>query len=52
MMPELGKYSDTVLSAYAVSIVLVVALVVISLWRAKRIKRQLQEIELKAKNNV
>ncbi|MCR9112696.1 MAG: heme exporter protein CcmD, partial [Rhodobacteraceae bacterium] len=31
-MPDLGKYAEAVLSAYAVSIVLLVALVVLS-WR-------------------
>ena len=50
-MPELGKYADTVLSAYAVSIVLVIGLVAISLWRSNRIKKQLQDVEIKAKNN-
>ena len=51
MIPELGKYAGTVLSAYAISILLLVALVGVSLMRAKRVKIQLQEIESKAKNN-
>ncbi len=51
MMPELGKYADTVLSAYAASIILLVGLVAISLWRSNRVKKQLQEIENKAKKN-
>ena len=50
-MPELGKYSDTVLSAYAVSILLVVLLVVASILRAKKVKKQLQEVENKVKDN-
>ena len=51
MMPDLGKYADTVLSAYAVSIVLIVALVAVSLIRAGRVKRQLQDVEMKVKKN-
>lgn len=51
MMPELGKYADTVLSAYAVSIVLILGLVLVSVLRARRIKNQLQSIEMKAKRN-
>lgn len=51
MMPELGKYAETVLSAYAVSILLVVALVAVSLMRAKKVKKQLQKVEMKVKSN-
>ena len=51
MMPELGKYAETVLSAYAVSVVLIVALVLVSMLRAKKVKNQLQDIEMKAKRN-
>ncbi|WP_306115169.1 MULTISPECIES: heme exporter protein CcmD [unclassified Roseovarius] len=51
MMPELGKYADTVLSAYAVSILLILGLVAVSLLRAGKVKKQLQEIEDKVKNN-
>ncbi len=50
MMPDLGKYADTVLSAYAVSIILIVALVAASMIRAGKVKKQLQEIEEKVKN--
>ena len=51
MMPELGKYAHTVLSAYAVSILLILGLVAVSLLRAGKVKKQLQEIEDKVKNN-
>lgn len=51
MMPDLGKYADTVLSAYAVSIILILALVAVSMIRAGKVKKQLQEIEEKVKNN-
>ncbi len=45
MMPELGKYAATVLGAYCVSLVLIVALTVASLWRARRVKRDLDDLE-------
>ncbi len=34
MMPDLGKYADAVLSSYAVSLALIVALVVLSIRRS------------------
>ncbi len=51
MMPDLGKYADAVLSSYAVSIVLLVAIVWLSVWRARKVKKQLEDIETKAKSN-
>ncbi len=51
-MPDLGKYADAVLSAYAVSIVLILGLVVLSLIRARRVRKQLQEVEKRAKRNA
>lgn len=45
MMPDLGKYAGTVLGAYAASIALILALVVISLWRGARMRRALEEAE-------
>ena len=50
-MPDLGKYADAVLSSYAVSIVLITGLVAISVWRAKKVKKQLESIEEKVKSN-
>ena len=50
-MPDLGKYADTVLSAYAVSIVLVVVLVWVSLRRSAKVERQLEDVEAKVKRN-
>ncbi len=44
-MPELGKYAGTVLSAYAVTLVLLAGLVAFTLWRAARVKRALSERE-------
>lgn len=51
MMPDLGKYADTVLSAYAVSIVLLLVLVILSLRRARKLKNQMEAIEKKVKSN-
>ncbi|MDF1718727.1 MAG: heme exporter protein CcmD [Antarcticimicrobium sp.] len=45
MMPDLGKYADTVLSAYAASILLLAALVALSLWRGRRLRRDMQDME-------
>lgn len=44
-MPDLGKYAEAVLSAYAVSIVLLLAIVGLSIWRARRVKAQLEDVE-------
>ncbi len=51
MMPNLGKYAEAVLSSYAISITLIIGLIVFSVMRAKRVNRQLQEIENKVKSN-
>ena len=49
MIPDLGKYATAVLGAYGASIVLLVALVLISLSQAARMKRALAEVEARAK---
>ena len=45
MMPDLGKYAEAVLSSYAVSIVLLLALVGLSVTRARRVRAALREVE-------
>ena len=50
MMPDLGKYAVEVLSAYAVSIGLIVAIVLLSLSQARRVKAELNEIENRRKS--
>lgn len=45
MLPDLGKYAGTVLSAYAVTLALLVALVALSLWQGRRVRRALQQQE-------
>ncbi|GAA6201177.1 heme exporter protein CcmD [Aquicoccus sp. SU-CL01552] len=51
MMPDLGKYADTVLSAYAASILLLAVLVALSLWRGRRLRREMQEMEERMRRN-
>lgn len=48
-MPELGKYAETVMSAYAVSLLLLVALAGWSIWRARRVRADLDAIEARRK---
>lgn len=45
MIPDLGKYAGAVLSSYAASIGLIVALVALSLWRGAKVRRTLREVE-------
>ena len=45
MMPDLGKYAVTVLSAYGAALALLAALVALTLWQGARMKRALDEIE-------
>jgi heme exporter protein D len=51
MMPDLGKYAEAVLSSYAVSILMIVVLVLLSVRRSNRVKKELQEVESKVKSN-
>lgn len=51
MMPDLGKYADTVLSAYAATIVLLLALIVLTIWRGRRVRAEMEKIEERAKRN-
>jgi heme exporter protein D len=51
MMPDLGKYAGTVLSAYTAAIVLLVALVVLTLWQGARMKRALEDVERREGKN-
>jgi len=47
MMPDLGKYADTVLSAYGVSILLLVGLVWLSLRASRKAREDLEKVERK-----
>lgn len=50
-MPDLGKYASTVLSAYGVALVLLLALVALSLWRGRRVRAKLQRMERRMSRN-
>lgn len=45
MMPDLGKYQDAVLSSYALSLLCLAAIIGLSVWRARVVKRELDEAE-------
>ena len=45
MMPDLGKYADTVLSSYAVSLLLIVGLIWWSLRAARKARAELDDAE-------
>ncbi|MEA5161882.1 heme exporter protein CcmD [Cereibacter johrii] len=45
MIPDLGKYAVSVLTAYGASIALLAGLVALSLWRGARVRRMLREVE-------
>ena len=51
MMPDLGKYAGTVLGAYGAALVLLVALVALTIWQGRRVKRALEEIEARVVSN-
>ncbi|WP_082400662.1 heme exporter protein CcmD [Gemmobacter sp. LW-1] len=48
MMPDLGKYAVPVLGSYAVAIALIAAIVALSIWRSRRMKRALDAVEARA----
>ncbi|MBU9699483.1 heme exporter protein CcmD [Rhodobacteraceae bacterium HSP-20] len=48
MMPDLGKYAFAVLASYGASLGLLMAVVALSVWQGRRVKRQLAEIEARA----
>ncbi|MCA0905027.1 heme exporter protein CcmD [Ruegeria marisrubri] len=51
MIPDLGKYADAVLSSYAVSIVLLVALIVFSVMRGRKVRTEMERIEQRISRN-
>lgn len=52
-MPDLGKYAGVVLGSYAATTVLILALVGLTLWQARRVKQRLAELEARAgRDNV
>ncbi|MCT4610163.1 MAG: heme exporter protein CcmD [Pelagimonas sp.] len=51
MIPDLGKYANAVLSSYAVSLGLIIALVVVSFIRARKVRAELEKVEARVKRN-
>ncbi|MGH1354762.1 MAG: heme exporter protein CcmD [Thalassovita sp.] len=51
MIPDLGKYQAEVLSAYAVSIALIVVLIVVSVVRSRKARAALDDVEQRARRN-
>lgn len=49
--PDLGKYAGAVLSAYVISITLIVGLVVASLIRSARVRAALEQVEARRKTD-
>ncbi len=49
MMPDLGKYADAVLSAYAISVLLLIGLVILSVVQARHAKSALDDAEARRK---
>lgn len=50
-MPDLGKYAPDVLSAYAVTIVLLAGIVIVSIMQSRAAKRRLDDAEMKGRND-
>ncbi|WP_170428156.1 heme exporter protein CcmD [Ruegeria arenilitoris] len=51
MMPDLGKYADAVLWSYAASLVLLVALVVFSVLRGRKVRAEMEKVENRMTRN-
>ncbi|MCU0802211.1 MAG: heme exporter protein CcmD [Rhodobacteraceae bacterium] len=52
MLAYLGKYAAQVLGSYMASLILLVAIIWLSLWRAARTKRALAQAEARAGGRV
>ncbi|MCE8545880.1 heme exporter protein CcmD [Ruegeria pomeroyi] len=51
MIPDLGKYAATVLSAYGASLVLLIGLVALSLRRGRKLRAEMEKIEQRMSRN-
>lgn len=45
MLPDLGTYAVPVLSSYAVSLALLIGIVAASVWKARRVRARLDQVE-------
>ena len=50
-MPDLGKYAEAVLSAYAASIILLLLLVFVTFWRGRKVRAEMEVIEARRDKN-
>lgn len=50
-MPELGKYAAEVSLAYVISIALVLGIVALTVWRSRRVRRALEDVEERRRSN-
>ena len=51
MIPDLGKYADTVMWSYVVSIGLLTALIVLSVMRGRKIRAEMEKVEQRMTRN-
>lgn len=51
MIPDLGKYADAVLWSYAVSIGLLLAFVVFSVIRGRKVRAEMEKVEQRVTRN-
>ena len=51
MMPDLGKYAVTVLSAYGATGVILLALLVMTFRRGRRVRSELGSVETRMRGN-
>lgn len=51
MIPDLGKYADTVLWSYVVSIGLLVFLIAFSVMRGRKVRAEMEKVEQRMKRN-
>jgi heme exporter protein CcmD len=49
-MPDLGKYTETVLGAYGISISIIVLFVLWTARRARIVKQELKKLEARSQN--
>ncbi len=50
MMPDLGRYAAEVLSAYVGALSLLVVIVLASVWKARRVRARLDEVEARRRD--
>ena len=51
MMPDLGKYAVTVLSAYGASITVLIVLVALTLRRGRKVRAEMENVEQRMRGN-